>query len=114
MDAGRLNRRVTILRRTDVQDADYGTQEAVWTALASVWAEVQDILPSRSEGAENGIDIARRPARVRMRYRDDVNTTMRLQYGSRVMRIISGPAEIGFREGIEIVVEELTTGGQEP
>lgn len=114
MDAGRLNRRVTIQHRTETQDATYGTQVVTWATLATVWAEVQDVLPSRAESMADGIDIARRPSRVRMRYRTDVDATMRLVVDGRTLRIIAGPAELGFREGVEFVAEEITTGGQEP
>lgn len=114
MDAGRLNRRVTILQRADAQNATYGTMSVAWVPLATVWAEVQDMLPSRAESVADGIDIARRPARVRMRYRRDVDTSMRLTVDGRTLRVIAGPAELGNRDGIELVAEELSTGGQEP
>lgn len=114
MIAGKLNRRVTIMQRADAQDATYGTMQTAWAPLATVWAEVQDMLPSRAESAADGIDISRRPARVRMRYRTDVDTTMRLTVDGRTLRIIAGPAELGFRDGIEFMAEEVTSGGQEP
>jgi len=121
MNIGAMNREVVIQRRTETQDPIYGTAIVTWADLATVWAEVQDILPSRAERVAEGIDIARRPARVRMLYRDDVTTDMRFKVlgrggseADRVMQIIAGPAELGFRERVEFVAEELTTGGQEP
>ncbi|MGE8143049.1 phage head closure protein [Novosphingobium sp. NPDC080210] len=114
MDAGRLRDRVTIYQRSETQEATYGTKTVAWSALATVWAEVQDILPSRAENAANGIDIARRPARIRMRWRSDIDMTMRIEARGQMMRIIAGPVELGNREGIEIVAEHLTTEGQEP
>lgn len=114
MNAGKLNRRVTIQQRTETRDPTYNTVVVTWATLATVWAQVQDMLPSRGEQIADGIDIARRPARVRMRYRTDVDTTMRLVVGGRTLRIVSGPAEMGNREIIELMAEEITTGGQEP
>lgn len=114
MEAGRLNRLVTILHREETQDPTYGTMSVEWVALATAWAEVQDMLPSRAERIAEGVDIARRPARVRMRYRTDVDMTMRLTVDGRTLRIVAGPTEIGFHEGIELIAEELTTAGQEP
>lgn len=109
-----MNREVVIQRRTETQDPIYGTATVTWADLATVWAEVQDMLPSRAERIADGIDIARRPCRVRMLFRDDVDSTMRLKIGDRALRIIAGPAEMGFRERIELIAEELSTEGQEP
>lgn len=114
MIAGQLDRRVTIMERAETQDSTYGTASVSWLPMATVWAQVQDILPSRAESTANGIEIANRPARVRMRYRDDVTTAHRLSYDGRTLRIIAGPAELGRRDGVEFVCEELTTSGQEP
>lgn len=113
MNAGKLNRRVTILRRIEVQDTTYGGFVATWSTLATVWAEVQDMLPSRAERMAEGVEIARRPCRVRMRYRSDVTSAMRLRIDGREYRIVGGPAELGQREGIEFVAEHLTTEGSE-
>lgn len=114
MDAGTLDRRVTILTRAETVDPTYGTQTVTWTPLATVWANVRDMVPSRGERLADGVEIANRPCRVRMRYRADVTSAMRLQIGSRQLRIITQPAELGRREGIELIAEELTTEGQEP
>ena len=114
MDAGKLDRRVTIQYRAEAQDPIYGTPQISWHTLATVWAEVQDMIPSRGERIAEGVSIARRPCRVRMRYRSDVTIDMRLLYGERTLRIVSMPAELGRREGLELVCEELTTSGQEP
>lgn len=115
------NREVVIQRRTESQEGVYGTAVVSWSDLATVWAEVQDILPSRAERIADGINIAARPARVRMLYRDDVTTDMRFKLpgrggneGDRYLRIISGPAEMGFREKVEFMAEELTSEGTPP
>ncbi|EPR09875.1 hypothetical protein M527_07035 [Sphingobium indicum IP26] len=110
----RLNRRVTILRRAEARDPTYNTVQVEWVPLGSVWAEVRDLLPSRAERVAEAVDLAQRPSRVRMRYRTDVDTTKRLSWDGRTFLIVSGPAELGNREGIELVAEELSTVGQEP
>lgn len=112
--AGRLKERVTIMHRIETQEPVYGTTVVTWEPLATVWAEVQDILPSRSESIAEGISLARRPARVRMRYRDDLDSSMRLVVNGRSLNIVAGPAELGFRDGLEFMAEELSTQGQEP
>ena len=114
IEAGRLKERVAIQHRVETQDPIYGTTIVSWEQLATVWAEVQDILPSRSESIADSISIARRPARVRMRYREDLDSTMRLVVNGRTLNIIAGPAELGFRAGLEFMAEELSTQGEEP
>lgn len=113
LDPGKLNTFVEIQGRATTQDAVYRTSVESWSTIASVWAEVQDMLPSRGERVAEGINIARRPARVRMYYRDDVHSGMRMKIGSRLLKIVAGPAELGFREGIELLAEEQTTEGQD-
>ncbi|MBB6191194.1 SPP1 family predicted phage head-tail adaptor [Sphingobium wenxiniae] len=82
-----------------------------WLRVAAPWAEVVDILPSRSERVAEAIDIAARPCRIRMRYRDDIDASMRVKIGGRMLKIIAGPAELGRRQGTEILAEELSTMG---
>jgi len=121
MTAGARNREVVIQHRTRAQNSADGSYTDTWADLATVWAEVQDILPSRAERIADGVDIANRPARVRMLYREDVTTSMRFKLpgrstaeGDRYLRIISGPAELGFRDRVEFVAEEISSTGQEP
>src|SRR3546814_9150042 len=70
------------------------------------------MLPSRGEKLADGINVASRPARVRMRFRTDVTPDMRFVIDGRVMQIIAGPAELGHREGLEFMVEEYCPAGQ--
>jgi head-tail adaptor len=72
---------------------------------------VQDVLPSRSERLAGGINVASRPARVRMRYRTDITPNMRFVMGDRIMQIVAGPAERGNREETEFMVEDYTSAG---
>lgn len=107
--ASRLNRRVRIERPLTDEALD-GAGSGTWAEVATVWAEVQDMPPSRERMAD-GLNIANRPARIRMRYRSDVTAAMRIVWGSRIMQIVAGPAELGFREAIELVAEDYSTAG---
>jgi head-tail adaptor len=117
-----LDTQVTILQRAASQEAVYGTQRVAWVPLLpALWAQVRDVLPSRAERAAEGVTIARRPCRVRLRWRADLASLalagMRLRIGTgpaqRELAIIAGPAELGRREGLELVAEELSTEGRE-
>jgi SPP1 family predicted phage head-tail adaptor len=115
MKAGPLDRRITIEAKTSTVDPDYGTETAAWTTFASrISAQVQDNLPSKSEGAADGIVIATRPARIRIRYMKNITSDMRIiVHGDtdRLMQITAGPAEIGRRDGIELMATEYSTQG---
>lgn len=114
MIAGKLDRRITFEERQTTQDATYGTQMVTWADVVTVWAQVQDILPSRAEGVESNINMSRRPCRVRIRFREDLDSTMRIDFNGRKLRIVSGPVEMGRREALEFVAEEMTTEGVAP
>ena len=107
--SGRFDRLVTIMHEVTTPDSIYGTPIVTWEELATVPANVQDILPSRGERIAEGINIARRPARVRLCWRDEIDSTMRFNYEGRVLQIIACPAEIGRRESVEFIAEELST-----
>lgn len=110
IDARRLDRRVRIERPVPDTSLD-GAGSGSWQLVEEVWASVQDMLPSRGERMAEGVNVASRPARVRMRYRADVSPSMRIVMGARVMQITSLPAELGRREGIEFMVEEYSSAG---
>lgn len=114
LSAGDLDRRITFQARTETTDPVYGTKTYTWADVATVWAQVQDVLPSRAESVEDGVSLQRRPCRIRTRYRADIDGTMRVIHGTRTMRIISGPAELGRRKGLELMCEDWSTEGQEP
>lgn len=108
--ASRHNKRL-VIERPVPNPALNGAGKGTWVPVSGAWAEVQDVLPSRGEKVEGGINMAARPARVRMNYRADVTPDMRFVMGSRVMNIVSGPAELGFKEEIEFMVEDFNISG---
>lgn len=110
MRLGALNRRIRIER--PVSDTAFdGAGSGGWTLVIEVWAEVKDMLPSRGDRIAEGINVSARPARVRMRYRDGITSDMRFVVAGRIMQIVSGPAELGRREGLEFMVEEYRPAG---
>jgi len=110
LDPGTLDRRIDI-QRPIADDSFDGAGAGKWEPVVTVWASVKDALPSRAEKLADGINMSARPARVRMRYRDDVTTDMRFVMGDRIMQIVSGPAELGRLEGLEFMVEEYRPAG---
>jgi len=79
--------------------------------------ELQDVLPSRSEAVKNGINIATNQTRARARWCSDIDSTMRIvvnRPGPTIYQIVSGPVEIGMKEGIEMMLEKYSTSGVAP
>ena len=117
--ASRLDKRVRIERDLGNADVDGAGTEA-WARVCQVAASVVDVLPSRSERLASGINLAPRPARLRIRYRTDVDASMRVlllvrKNGEdvviRTMQITAGPAEVGTREWSEFIVEDYSSPG---
>lgn len=112
--ASKLDTRIRIERKVVTHDPQYGTELVTWTEFACVWAEVKDILPSKAERLADSIQIGRRPARVRIRYLAGLAADMRVIIETRVYQIISGPAVLGRRLGLEFMVEEHSREGAAP
>lgn len=116
LPAGEFDSRIRI-ERPVADDRLDGAGSGGWAKVAEgVWCEIKDLLPSRGEKVANGIDITTRPARVRMYFRADVTSDMRFVETTggadgRIMQIVSGPAKIGRREGLEFMVEEYSPAG---
>lgn len=124
MKKGPLNRRIRIERPVPDTSLD-GAGSGTWALVAEVAASVQDMLPSRGERIADGIRIANRPARVRMRFHPAIAANMRVLVGrnlrdadgnigwhtDRTAQIITVPAELGRREGLEFMIEDFTSAG---
>lgn len=112
MDAGSLDRTITLLQRSAGRDPKYNTPNGGWTAFAeNIAASVQDFVPSRGERLADGINITMRPSRVRIRYREGVTSAMRVLYRGETLEIATRPAELGRRDGLEFIVQAISTTG---
>ena len=113
MNVGNLDRRVTIEYPVAGQDANSGRPVITWAVLAVVWANVQDVMPSRSEGVKQGLIVSRNQIRIRYRWRDDVTSAMRMTVAgspNRVLQIVAGPAAIGGRNSFcEVMCESVSS-----
>lgn len=113
MQAGRLDRRIRIEQKSVTQDLTYGTEVITWATLVETWANVQDVLPSKTETLErNALVMGTGQTRVRIRYRSGIDSSMRVVLigdTERVMQIVGGPAELGRKEGLEMMCESFTS-----
>lgn len=115
MKKGRFKDRIRIERpvaETSVDGAGSGT----WVPVGMAWAEVQDSLPSRGERVTDGINVTTGPSRVRMSYRAGITSAMRIVVvvngrDERIGQIVTRPAVIGRRDGLEFIVEDYSPAG---
>lgn len=116
--AGQRDTLITFQAPSRTQDSETGAYRSGWANLTSnptEWAEVRDFLPSRGERVADGIDLSRRPCRIRCLARQDITSAMRVKIGERVLQIVTEPATIGDRrEWIEFIAEESSTEGNAP
>lgn len=113
MQAGRLDRMISIEYKHVEPEAAYGTDVVTWQRLETCAAEVQDALPSRAEAVQQGLAVARNQTRIRIRWRSDIDSSMRIiVHGDTdvVYQIVGGPAEVGGRKRmLELVCERFST-----
>lgn len=111
MNAGELDRRITIQERTQTQDSASGAYTYTWSNLADVWAKV--IEETRPENVSGDVSMASRSANIFIRWRPDITSDMRVLYGERTMKIVAGPAEVGRREWLKFSAVEFSTQGED-
>lgn len=127
MSSGKYRVLTEIQRAVTTQDATYGTTGApTWTptvvqagsptVAAPMWAEWQDVLPSRDERLTQGVVIGAVRSRVRFPYwstwRTNLDGTMRLvrRDGSDSnWNVIGGPVLVDNNREVEVMAEQLTT-----
>lgn len=113
ISGGQLDRRITIQRPAAVSDSEYGPQHVGWEdVFTRVPAQVWDALPRVAEHAGQAINMAERPARVRVRYLRGVTADMRVIVHNEVdtiHQISAGPAEVGRREWLEFTIKEFSS-----
>lgn len=103
-----LDRKIRIEQGVQTKDAK-GAAVTAWSHFATVWAEWQDVQPSRSESVRMGLNVARNQVRVRIRYLANLDSSMQVVHASTVYNIVGGPAELGRKEWHEIVLERYSS-----
>lgn len=106
MHAGRLDRLITVEYRSVARDATTGAEVTTWLPLgAQVWASKEDFTnvgASEEYMRPGGVEANGGISRIKIRWRGDMNTTMRLNLGGGELRQITGMAEIGRRAGLQL------------
>lgn len=105
--------RDTLVRfeRPTVDNSFRGAGRGGWETAAEEWVELRDQLPSRGELPAGGMPVIIRRARLRMEWRDDITADMRVVVGDSILQIVSGPATLGRRAALEMMLEEVRPAG---
>lgn len=99
MFAGKLDRRIELLKRRTAQNAT-GEFEETFDMGITVWAQV---VTSRGRDYFAAAQVHNEETTIfRIRFRTDIDTKDRIGYGGSQYNIVN-LAEIGRREGLEIV-----------
>jgi SPP1 family predicted phage head-tail adaptor len=86
MQAGRLRHRITVQENTPTQN-EIGEWVDAWTDYATVWASVEPARGSQYYQAKQ-LD-SKVDGTIIMRYRDDIEPTMRVIHDGRTLKIVS-------------------------
>lgn len=105
--SGKLRHRVTLQRFVKTQDPTTGLISEEWVDGATVWASVEplsgrDFIAARAQQSEIS-------ARVVIRYRPDVDSTMRLIHRGRIYSI-EGPPLPDAKSGLEYLTLMVAAG----
>lgn len=101
--AGRLNRRVTIQRRGIAQDDAGQPVQGDWVDFTHVWADIKH--KSGLEAVRSDMPASVVNASIRIRYRTDLDATMRVLYGGVVYGIQAVLPDEAGREFVDLVCQ---------
>lgn len=104
-----LNRRCRIEYPVNSKDQIYGSVVTTWLLKDVVWCNIQDVLPSRSEKIKEGLSIGSKQARLRIRYRKDLDSSMRVLIDGNTYQLISDFAELGNKQYAEAMIERYSS-----
>ena len=102
MQAGRLNRRVTLQAPGTTTD-ELGQPIPGWTDVATVWGDIR--LKSGLESIKAGAPVSVVQASIRIRYRAGINAGMRVVHNLQVYEILAVQPDVGGREYVDLVCQ---------
>ena len=105
MQAGRLNRRVTLQQPAAGFD-ELGQPIPGWTDVATVWADIR--MKSGLESIKAGASVSVVQASIRIRYRAGVNAGMRVVHNLTAYNITAVQPDVGGREFVDLVAEVVS------
>ena len=102
MQAGLLNRRVTLQAPGSTQD-ELGQPIPGWTDVATLWADIR--MKSGLESIKAGAPVSVVQASIRVRYRAGITAGMRVVHNLQAFNITAVLPDVGGREYVDLVCE---------
>ena len=100
MQAGRLNRRVT-LQAPGTGEDELGQPIPGWTDVATLWADIR--MKSGLESIKAGAPVSVVQASIRVRYRAGITAGMRIVHNLHAFNIVAVMPDVGGREYVDLV-----------
>ena len=100
MQAGKLNRKIKLLRYSKDVDTAGGVSES-FTEFAEVYASVKDLRGKQFFSAQQSNSAV--TTKFQIRYRDDLTGRDRIEWKGKQYEIIGVPIELERNEGLEIM-----------
>lgn len=119
IDPGKLTKYVTIQRHVPSEDPESGEETWSYVDFFDAWASVMPLTGKEFWAPSQG-EVASATHRWRIRYRNDVDATMRLVYqrsATEEKRYFNIKAVLNPYEGdefLDLITEELIDWGQRP
>jgi SPP1 family predicted phage head-tail adaptor len=104
LEAGKLDRRVTLLRPAMNEHND---EIEEWTPVGDVWASVEPSVITAREADSSGRIVATNPVVVRMRYRADVDIRWRISDAGKAYEVRSMADPLRRRAQLQLTCEEV-------
>lgn len=102
MQAGRLNRRCTLQQPGTTTD-EIGQPIPGWTDVATVWGDIR--LKSGLESIKAGAPVSTVPVSIRVRYRTDLDASMRIVHGATVYAVKAVMLDVAGHQYTDLVCE---------
>ncbi|WP_035061023.1 phage head closure protein [Andreprevotia chitinilytica] len=102
MRAGKLNKRITLQRRSAGKD-EYGAPLNRWESLTPIWADIR--FTSGKEAIAAGAEASTAAASIRIRYRTGITAAMRVVYGTMILNIKAVLPDLARKEYLDLVCE---------
>lgn len=109
MRAGKLNTRISIRRQDEVRSGG-GQVVGQWVEHAATWADVK--FPSGLGAIKADSDVSLVRASMRIRFRDDIRSDMRVVTGGLVFDIQTVLPDLARREYVDLVCQSIP--GEKP
>lgn len=106
MQAGTLNRQVTIQKESTILD-EYNEPITDWVDVDTLWADIRNL--SGLETIKSNVEVSLVKSSIRIRYRAGITAAMRVLYGTTIYDIDAVLMDTHDREFIDLICTAMGT-----